>query len=201
MSVRQRTEDAILLYRSDRHDGALLNMLVAVAATARKRRNCKTANDHSSFTQFVGEEMLVITSGIKNYNVRFRASDMPLQEFFYQFLRCELVHEGKLPNDVRFTKQDNPASLVISITESCFELSHSWLDGLYKAVQFAPENVDQFPEHEGAPDEVLKWFMFGKRLQNGLVEDYWKQRSVFAEHWLADEKERAEASDASPAPV
>ncbi len=186
MSVKQRTDDALLLYRSDRHEGALLSTLIAIAATARKRRDRSACGDKESFTKFVGEEMLVITRGAaRNFNVRFRAERMPLQQFFYVFLRCELVHEGRLPDDVRFISPDDAGGIRISVSEKSIELSRNWLDGLYNAVRFAPENSDEFPEDPELPDDVLKWFMFGRSRENPEVQSYWTERQQFVTEWAA----------------
>lgn len=193
MSVRERVEDAQLLYQANRPQGALLSILVATAATARKRR--PKGSDSVAFQSFVGEEMLAITSGaVKNFYVRFRKeNDVPLQRFFYKFLRCELAHEARLPVDVWFFPQDKKDTLTIDIEEHRFGLSHSWMDGLAKAVKFAPENASEFPETTIPPDDVLKWLLFGVRRESEHVPGYWESRARFAAKWQKRLASRAAA--------
>lgn len=108
---------------------------------------------------------------------------MPLQRFFYKFLRCELAHEAQLPSDVWFFPQDKKDTLTIDIEEHRFGLSHSWMDGLARVVKFAPENVSEFPESANIPDDVLKWFLFGPRREGQHVPEYWESRARFAAEW------------------
>ena len=54
MSIRATVEDATLLWRHGRIDGAFLNALVAVAATARRRYpKAIQPSDREAFEQFL----------------------------------------------------------------------------------------------------------------------------------------------------
>lgn len=189
MSVKERLEDAQLLYQANRAQGALLSVLVAVAATARKRRpqtRTRPISDSRAFRSFVGEEMLAITAGaFQNWDVKFRGKEMALEQFLYKFLRCELAHEARLPTDVRFFPAERTGDLTVDIQPAHFGLSHSWMDGLSKVVKFAPENAAEFPDVAKVPDDVVKWFLFGKRRDSKHVPEYWQRRSDHEARWAS----------------
>lgn len=179
MSIRKRLEDAQFLFANERFDGALLSVLVGIAATSRKRRPVPT-KDRVAFESFLGEEMIVVTGGgVANYNVMFREEMMPLQKLLYKFVRNELAHEGKLPKDVKFVDGE-PGRVSLEVQPEAITLSKSWMEGLMKCVQFAPENGDEFPEFAETPDDVLRWLMFGKRRDSDQAQAYWRKRAEFA---------------------
>ena len=124
MSVKERLEDAQLLHQANRNQGAMLSVLVAVAATSRKRRPRPT-KDWDAFESFLKEEMLAVTKGTaQNVHVNFRREMMRLEHVLYKFLRCELAHEAQLPSDVRFFQEDPPGILTIDVQDTYFGLSY-----------------------------------------------------------------------------
>lgn len=87
MSIRDRIEDAKLLWRDGRKEGAFIQILITAAATARKRyprppkgvkpvpanqrpQPGEYANDSNAFKTFILDEMEKITGGPK-YGVAF----------------------------------------------------------------------------------------------------------------------------------
>ena len=183
MAIRERLDDAAFLYAHGRREGALLNVLVAVAATSRRRYPYDRFKDSEAFTRFVGDEMPVITAGgVKNFNVRVPGGEsaefpdglMPLGACFYRFVRCNLAHEAKLPSNVEFLAA-GPGTFQVEITDEKIRLSDSFMDGLSKAVLYAPENADLFPDVAEMPPEVIAWNLFGKRRQNHT--DYMARRN------------------------
>jgi hypothetical protein len=138
MSVKERLDDARILYDNNRREGALLSVLIAVAATSRKRYPQRTLTDRDAFTRFVGEEMLTITRVVQNFNVNYRGQMRPLQDFLYKFVRCQLAHEAELPADIIFV----PGSgLQVSVEPIRIVFSDVLIDGLARAVEKAPENA------------------------------------------------------------
>src|SRR5947209_3961984 len=106
MSVKNRLEDAGVLFTMNRHEGALLSILIALAGTARKRYPKKNYKDKQSFVRFFKEEFSKYIPG--QINLKFRERICAVEEIFYEFVRCELVHEAELPEDIRFSDQGHP---------------------------------------------------------------------------------------------
>src|SRR5687767_4700977 len=105
MSIRDRLEDARILASAGRREGAFVQVLIAAAATSRKRYGRHEWDDNESFKNFIYDEMGVITGGPK-YAVAFEflGKETPLEDILYHHLRCQLVHEGEMPESVRFTE-------------------------------------------------------------------------------------------------
>lgn len=106
MSIKKRIEDAIFLWQNDHFEGALLSVLIEIAATARLRfpdRN--KSNDKEAFEKFLNESSRIKTK------VEFRGGCRPLENIFYKWLRCKLVHEGSTPPDIQFVPSKEPDAL------------------------------------------------------------------------------------------
>jgi len=56
MSIRERLDDARILFAQGRRDGALLSVLIAVAATSRRRYPRTTMRDDEAFIRFLLDE-------------------------------------------------------------------------------------------------------------------------------------------------
>jgi hypothetical protein len=142
MSIASRLEDAVILWNNGRHEGALLNALIAVAATSRLRfPNRKQASDSQAFTQFLDSVRQPIGQ------VEFRGKLETISMIFYKWLRCELVHEGAIPIDIAFVPDEAPGGMSIragGAPEYVLKLSHSWIFYLLNAVASAPENQQEF---------------------------------------------------------
>jgi hypothetical protein len=137
MSIRARLDDAVLLWRSGRREGAFLSVLVAVAATSRLRHG-KGVTDRNAFEQFVASAHPVRLS------VEFRGELHPIEHIFYKWLRCELVHEGGLPIDIEFMPVSEPGGLSVragGAPNFVLLLSEAWFEHLVAAVVAAPENA------------------------------------------------------------
>lgn len=128
--------------------------------------------------------MVVVThGGVANYNVGVPGADskkwpnetMPLGECFYAFMRCNLAHEASLPDNVEFFEAKQ-GSTVVDINDVRIRLSDSWIDGLSRAVTFAPENVDLFPDNAEIPEDVVAWMLFVDHREK--LGDYMGQRRV-----------------------
>lgn len=182
MSIKDRLEDARLLYTHGRKDGALLSVLVAIGATSRLRYPKSAHKDRSAFLTFLHDELVVAThGGTLNYHVKVPGCDtskyvdemMPIQNVFYELVRCNLAHEGIVPSNIRF--ESGPANVQSTKVESNeLVLSDTWIDGLIKVVEFAPENNNLFPTSSALPEDVLAWVLFGQR--RGKRQDYMEAR-------------------------
>jgi hypothetical protein len=145
MSVRQRLEDAKVLSSAGQREGSFIQVLIAAAATARKRYPRDQWGDGESFKNFIFDEMGVITGGPK-YEVAFNflGKKTPLEDILYHHLRCQLVHEGAMPTSVVFTEpliEDGRSYNALHLgTPLGFPVG--WIERLATAVWLAPENDD-----------------------------------------------------------
>lgn len=143
MSIRARIDDSAALHKSGRYEGAILSLLVAVAASSRKRYPKETMGDGDAFRKFLGDEMKTITGNIENLHIKYRGEVQPLQDVLYKFVRCELAHEGKMPTDFVI---ERGSAFQIKIDDDRATFTDGLLEGLARAVIFASENADEFKE-------------------------------------------------------
>jgi hypothetical protein len=142
MSVRTKIEDAEFLKKNGRKEGALLFILIALAATSRKRYPRIVKNDRDAFTTFLGEE-LTKRIRVGKFWVKFRNKMILLQDLFYEFVRCKLAHEAQIPEDIKFTKGD---MLHVQVDEKEISLSEKFIDILFDIVIKAEENKEEFKD-------------------------------------------------------
>jgi len=142
MSVQARVEDAQLLWRNGRREGAFLTALLAVAATSRKRfSDRKAVTDRDAFERFLE------TGHSVRLSVEYRGECHSIEHVFYKCFRCELVHEGGLPIDIEFMPDDEPGLLSVragGAPEFVLKVSEGWFHHLIGAVVAAPENAGLF---------------------------------------------------------
>lgn len=142
MGVKDKIIDARLLYANGRKEGALLSVLVAVAATARKRYPLGTKRDGDAFTTFLSEELPKVI-GVGKFMVRFRDETIVLQDLLYKFVRCNLTHEAELPEDIFFVQGNG---LTVNVEDDKITFSDGLIDILAKTICNADENKDEFKE-------------------------------------------------------
>ena len=159
MSVRERLEDARVLFAAGRQQGAFVSVLIATAATSRKRYPRDEWDDSGSFRNFIYDEMGVITRGPK-YAVAFpfRGRKTPLEDIFYYHLRCELVHEGSMPETIVFTEpllEDGKVSNRLHLgTPLGFPVG--WIEQLATANWLAPENDDLWKDEAESRKKAIE---------------------------------------------
>jgi hypothetical protein len=124
MSIRTRIDDAILLYKNGRYEGAFLTALVAVAATARLEYPDRKMSDRECFETFLDKKYRGVLK------VEFRGDLHTIPHVFYKWFRCELVHEGGLPIDVEFIKSDEMSLRAGGAPEYVLKISHGWFNWL-----------------------------------------------------------------------
>jgi hypothetical protein len=161
MSIRSRLEDATILYSAGRREGAFVQVLIAAAATSRKRYKQAEWDDAESFKNFIYDELGVITNGLK-YNVAFpfQGRNTPLEDIFYHHLRCQLVHEGSMPESISFTearKEDGKEYIVLKL-ENPLGFPIAWAETLATAIWLAPENDDLWQDEEARRAQSRKGF-------------------------------------------
>jgi hypothetical protein len=146
MSVKSRIDDARALWHAGRKEGALLSVLVAAAATSRKRYPrgaTPKKGDREAFTCFLKEEFPKIIRFTSAISVRFRGEILRIEDLLYKFVRCELAHEAELPEDVYFMPGDQ---IAFCFDDNKLGISEKMIEVLLTAVTRAPENAGIFPE-------------------------------------------------------
>lgn len=92
--IEERVGDAVFLWKNNRRESAFLLILVCVAALSRQRYPYD--KDGEAFRKTVKDFRTV------NLQVEFRGHLESIENIFYKWVRCELVHEAGLPFDVQF---------------------------------------------------------------------------------------------------
>jgi hypothetical protein len=153
MSIRSRLEDATILFSAGRREGAFVQVLIAAAATSRKRYKLDEWDDGESFKNFIYDELGVITNGMK-YGVafQFQGRNTPLEDIFYHHLRCQLVHEGTMPATISFTEsgQEHGKKHSVLKLENPLGFPIHWVETLATAIWLAPENDDLWQDEEAS---------------------------------------------------
>ena len=152
MSIKARIEDAELLWQLGRKEGAWVLALIAAAATSRKRYP-KPIPDNKAFKSFIRDVLptLVfgksIESSTPNPSIIFDKT--PVEDIVYEHLRCNLLHEATLSQQVPFSESkimDGKVQGTI-VVGSPNMIPGFWVLHLIKAVRDAPENVSDFTEN------------------------------------------------------
>jgi hypothetical protein len=155
MSVRDRIEDSKLLFNAGRLEGALISVLLAAAATSRKRYpDRKTMRDRAAFEQFLTDERPKVLGGLE-VNIEFGGEMLRFESLLYRFVRSSLVHESQLEDSISFDYGD--FLLDKRGTTDHFTFSSELVIRLAFAVETAPENKGLFPEgrYDRLPEPTL----------------------------------------------
>ena len=159
MTVRERLEDARILATAGQQEGAFIQVLIATAATSRKRYKQEIWDDGESFKNFIYDEMGVITGGPK-YGVElpFLGKKTPLEDILYHHLRCQLLHEGTMPETIVFTrpKHNNGTTYNYLHLGSPLGLPEGWIERLATAVWLAPENDDLWKDESERRQKAIE---------------------------------------------
>lgn len=170
MTIREQVQDASFLAQHGRYIGALTTLMLAIAASSRRtfpkgiksrKEPKKEMSDPEAFTLFLGGRIRKILfgdfggpdEGTSGISVGFRGKEHDIALILYKYYRCELVHDGELPEDVEFIVARQPASgltvgnrdLQVSISAGDkLALDHGWIDLLVDAVTNARCNGVEF---------------------------------------------------------
>lgn len=149
MSIRDRLEDAILLWQHSRKPGAWIQVLIAAAATSRQR--FPNMRDGEAFRTFIREVTATIVDGTApavpgGVNVVFNgdsANPMSLDEILYKHLRCNLLHEAVMPSVVCLSDSRLIDNRLVADLQggSPLTIPDFWVLHLAMAVARAPENA------------------------------------------------------------
>lgn len=121
-AIEERLRDARFLWESGRLESGLLLALVAVAA--RSRINFPDLKDREAFESTMRAALSM------NLSAEFRGEMLAIERIFYKWLRCELVHAGGLPDDVKIDPElGNELTLRAGgAPEYLLKFSSGWFD-------------------------------------------------------------------------
>ena len=103
-SVQDRIDDALALWRVERREGAFLLAIVAVVVRARQDFP-KPMRESESFRRYVESAFPMRLS------TEYRGKLWTIEDIFYTWFRCEIVHSAGLPKDLGFTVDTEPGEL------------------------------------------------------------------------------------------
>lgn len=161
MAIKILTDDALSLREQGKYLSALTLLLAAIAASSRKcfdhpkrikGRPWGVRNDGDAFCDFLGKRIRVVlhgptaiadqeygTSGIL---ITLNEEQYSVERILYKFYRCELLHEGQLPENARFEGPDH--GLCISLDNDSLSFGYGLIDILAEAISDAPCNGKEF---------------------------------------------------------
>jgi hypothetical protein len=125
-SLQERIDDALMLWREGRREGAFLLAIVAVIARAR-RDFPSPMGEGESFRRFIEAKFPTRIS------VEYQGKCWPLEQVFYKWFRCEIVHRGGLPLDLRFMDGADADELSVragGATDYTLLIAPGWFDRL-----------------------------------------------------------------------
>lgn len=147
MSIKARLEDAMILWDRGRKEGAWALVLIAAAATSRKRYP-RPMKDNLSFKQFIRDVQGTIILGDHPSPTMAPIifADVPLEDALYEHMRCNLLHEGELHPRIALSESKLVHGLVGAELRvgAVNELPDFWVIHLAKAVRLALENASEF---------------------------------------------------------
>lgn len=100
--VDGRIDDALTLWRAGRREGAFLLAIVALVARARQDFS-RPMGKGESFLRYIQSRFP------PQLSVEYRGKQWPIEDVFYKWFRCEIVHAGGLPVDMAFMDEASPA--------------------------------------------------------------------------------------------
>ncbi len=149
MSVRERLEDASILWHQGRKHGAWIQVLIAAAATSRRR--FPSLKDGEAFRKLIRQVSRTILSGDPSHSpvevtVIFNAEspdELPMDRLFYKHLRCNLLHEAMIGPEVVFSESAlSEGKLVANFKGgSPLTIPDHWVLHLAIAIATAAENA------------------------------------------------------------
>jgi len=176
MSVGSQVADAMRKLSAGHFEDAIVSASVALSATA--RLEYPTDRDKAACRKFLENNLPIISKigwvsfGISQpINFRYRRLDprspgicvRTMPEMLYDVVRCTVIHEARLPDNLRFTNQ----SLIQTGQNGELVLPIDIIYGLLISIVASPKNADQ--KIEGNPE-----FTFGG--QSTWINEMWGNR-------------------------
>lgn len=128
------------------YENALIQVLIAVAATSRKRYPYPQYKDREAFIKYLKEEhfqeklLPVIRGGCIRF--QYRNDLVDIETFLYECIRCNLLHEAELVSNLKFIEQDE-GGFCFSVQDGIFTLSWNLIAILKDIVKTSSENEER----------------------------------------------------------
>jgi hypothetical protein len=137
--IKNRIEDALILWEKGRWEGAFLCVLIAVAATAYKRY--PKEKDRDAFEKLICDSLKGVLA------IEYRGECRPIEQIFYKWLRCKIVHEGGIPVDIQFMEEKQMGTMSFragGAPDYVLKIGIGWFFHLVSIVTQASENINEF---------------------------------------------------------
>jgi len=134
MNIKERITDSEILWKNQRFEGAFLMILCAVAAIAEVRY--PALKDREKFEKFLRESTQI------KLGIEYKGQLTSIETIFYKFMRCKLVHEGGLPQDIKLVIEHGENARHIragGAPDYVLHIGYGWFEFLKQAVTKAPE--------------------------------------------------------------
>ena len=150
MTIAKLIAEAITKLEAGDPEGALIQVCIAVDATA-KREHPSVTKNHVRYKRFLHDNLALI-GGVaidvwakEEFRLRYQHKDVKtdangcctLEDLLYHVVRCCLLHEGQIPQDMCFV----PERVIRMGTRGKLELPYSLIIGLLLAVVGSPTNA------------------------------------------------------------
>jgi|SRR3990172_3272119 len=152
MSIRQRVLDAEALLKSNRIEGAWIQAMIAMAATARKRYP-KPIPDNQAFKLYVRDISWTIFTGapkppnLQSGQVLFRLGERAFEDVLYKDFRNPWIHEAALDTaGLSVSKIEGDKVIETLVVGENTQLPENWVLNLINAIRWSAENAEEFTE-------------------------------------------------------
>lgn len=104
-NIIRRLNDAQFLWQKKRQESAFLLLMIALAALSKSRY--PQLKDGEAFRSTVLDFKLPISK------IEYRGKLESIEQIFYKWIRCSLVHESEIPLDIQFKEDKEGNSMSI----------------------------------------------------------------------------------------
>lgn len=132
--INRRIEDADFLWKHGRKESAFLLVLVAIASISRLRY--PSLKDGDAFRMVLKDFRTI------SIRVEYRGQLESIEQIFYKWVRCQLIHEGELPGDIEFQQDIENSSMSIragGAPEYILKIGTGWFFHFINSVKMSKE--------------------------------------------------------------
>jgi hypothetical protein len=131
LGIQNTINDAVFLWNSKRKKSAFLLALVSVSALSRR----KYPNIKSDKDAFIKTFQDFKKGALK---AEYKGEPLSIEEIFYKWIRCTLVHEAETPFDIEFIEDKEPGMMSIragGAPDYLLKIGSGWFSFIITSVQ------------------------------------------------------------------